>query len=100
MDPVLNRRIASIFINEFETFKNSLHNVPNDVNADPLQFNLHKIRPSLVIFEFDKLIKQYENLATRKKDGETILKDDDALNQLISETEDQINKVKAFLNSL
>ena len=99
MDPVLNRRIASIFINEFETFRNNLQQLPDDVNADSIQFNLHKIRPSLVIFELDKLIKQYENLVSRKRDGEKISNDDLELGQLISETDDQIKEVKAFLNS-
>jgi hypothetical protein len=62
--------------------------------------NLHKIRPSIVIFELDKLIKQYDQLAQRKREGEQILKDDLALMQAISETENQLIEVKEFLNSL
>lgn len=100
MDPVLNRRIASIFVSEFETFRNCLLELTENENADNLLFNLHKIRPSLVIFELDKLIKQYDQLAQRKKEGEQISKGDVGLEQAISETENQLIEVKEFLNSL
>ena len=100
MDPVLNRRIASIFVSEFEKFRNCLLELTENENADNLIFNLHKIRPSLVIFELDKLIKQYDQLAQRKKEGEQISKDDAALVQAISETENQLIEVREFINSL
>ena len=70
MDPVLNRRISSIFLNEFEAFLKTLSELPTHENGDAFQFSLHKIRPSLVIFELDSVIKLYDKLSARKREGE------------------------------
>lgn len=99
-DPVLNRRIASIFLNEFESFLNVFSTLPTLVDLDQLQFSLHKIRPSLVIFELDHMVKQYENYVEAKKMGETIRPDDNSFSTLIRQTEEQIEMVRAFLNGL
>lgn len=100
MDPVLNRRIATIFVSEFDTFRRCLSGLINNESVDDFQFNLHKIRPSLIIFELDKLVKQYENLSRRKKDGNLISEQDVELMAAIAETDLQILEVKEFLNSL
>jgi hypothetical protein len=100
MDPVLNRRIATIFVSEFETFRRCLVDLIGNESVDDFQFNLHKIRPSLIIFELDKLVKQYENLSRRKKDGNLISEQDDELIAAMAETNLQIVNVKEFINSL
>lgn len=100
MDPVLNRRIATIFVSEFDTFRRCLNDLINNESVDDFQFNLHKIRPSLIIFELDKLVKQYENLSRRKKDGNLISEQDEEFITAIAETNVQIVNVKEFLNSL
>ena len=71
-DPVLNRRITSIFINEFESFRKYFANLPLTAELDHFQFVLHKTRPSLVIFELDSLIKKYEEYLDIRKTGGTI----------------------------
>lgn len=99
-DPILNRRIASIFVNEFENFISILKNLPSENNADNLRFNLHKLRPSLVIFEMDKLIKVFDNL-TERKSGITPIEHDDAeLHEAIHEANTQLRGVKTFLEDI
>jgi hypothetical protein len=92
MDPLLNRRISSIFLNEFEAFLKTLSELPNHENGDPLQFSLHKIRPSLVIFELDSAIKLYDKLSARKREGEEISQDDSELLIALDETKKNINE--------
>ena len=100
MDPVLNRRIATIFVTEFDSFRRCLLELINDESVDDFQFNLHKIRPSLIIFELDKLVKQFENLSRRKKDGKLVSDQDSEFTTAVSETDFQISNVREFLNSL
>lgn len=100
MDPVLNRRIATIFVTEFDAFRRCLLELINTETVDDFQFNLHKIRPSLIIFELDKVVKQFENLSRRKKDGDLVSDQDPEYITAIAETELQISNVKEFLNSL
>ena len=99
-DPVLNRRITSIFLSEFETFKRHFNLLPSSADLDQFQFLLHKIRPSLVIFELDNLIKKYEGFLDVKKTGGTVSDDDAAFLETIRQTDEKLQMVKEFLNSL
>ncbi len=99
-DPVLNRRIASIFLNEFESFKKMFASLPSIEALDQLQFALHKIKPSLVIFELDSLVKKYEELLEIKKSGGTIADDDQLFKDVIEQTDTKFKMVKEFLNTL
>jgi hypothetical protein len=69
MDPVLNRRISSIFLNELENFKKAMELLPQSENEEHFQFILHKIRPSMVIFEMESLIRHSELILEKKKMG-------------------------------
>ena len=99
-DPVLNRRITSIFLNEFESFKRIFATLPSLEELDQLQFSLHKIKPSLVIFELDSLIKKYEEFLDIKKSGGSISADELSFRDTIDQTDLKIIMVKEFLNSL
>lgn len=99
-DPVLNRRITAIFINEFESFNKHFTHLPSGADLDQFQFLLHKIRPSLVIFELDMLIKKYEEFIDLRKTGVTISENDAAFLDTLNQTETKIQEVKKFLQSL
>lgn len=99
-DPVLNRRITSIFLSEFETFKRHFSQLPSSTDLDQFQFLLHKIRPSLVIFELDNLIKKYEEFLDVKKTGGTISENEPAFLETINQTDAKLLVVKEFLNTL
>lgn len=99
-DPVLNRRITSIFVNEFESFKRHFANLHATVELDQFQFALHKIRPSLVIFELDGLVKKYEEFFETRKTGGSIAENDPSYIETIQQTEAKLEVVKEFLNSL
>lgn len=100
MDNVLNKRIASLFLNEFELFRNILAALPNHINADIIKFNIHKIRPSLIIFELDALLEKYESLANRKKEGELLSEEDKAFIEITQETDSKINLIREFTQSI
>lgn len=97
-DPVMNRRIASIFLNDFEAFKEILISSTTPSQIEQFQFSLHKIKPSLVIFEMDELLHQYEELLSIMKSG--IASNEVNLNEVRKETDHCINQVKSFLSSL
>ena len=99
-DPVLNRRITSIFLNEFESFKKHFTTLPSTADLDQIQFQLHKIRPSLVIFELDTLIKKYEEYLDIRKTGGTIAENDAAFLEVLNQTNAKLQEVKEFLNSI
>lgn len=99
-DPVLNRRITAIFINEFESFKKHFSHLPSGADLDQLQFLLHKIRPSLVIFELDMLIKKYEECIDLRKSGIAISENDATFLDALNQTDTKIQEVKKFLQSL
>lgn len=99
-DPVMNRRIASIFLNDFETFKELFSSITSPSQMGQVQFALHKIKPSLVIFEMDELLERYEEMLAKVKSGITISEDDEEIVSIIGETNNQIARVKDFLNSL
>ncbi|MCF8213642.1 MAG: hypothetical protein K9I92_00715 [Chitinophagaceae bacterium] len=99
-DPVLNRRITSIFLNEFESFKKHFNTLPSTAELDQIQFQLHKIRPSLVIFELDTLIKKYEEYLDIRKTSGNIAENDPAFLEVLNQTNAKLQEVKEFLNSI
>ena len=99
-DPVLNRRITSIFLNEFETFKRHFTQLPTTTDLDQFQFLLHKIRPSLVIFGIDNLIKKYEEFLDLRKTGGTISENDADFLDTLNQTDANLQMIKEFLNSM
>ena len=100
MDPVLNRRISSIFVSELENFKKIMQLLPDSENEELFQFNLHKIRPSMVIFEMETLIRQSESLLDKLKSGARIPEDDEEWQNALSYTDQALNSLRAFLQSL
>lgn len=100
MDNILNKRIASIFLNELETFRNDLIALPNEKNSDAIKFNIHKIRPSMIIFELDFLLQKYESLAARKAKEEDLSAQDKELLEVIEETDDKIDQIRQFTQSI
>lgn len=100
MDKVLNKRIASIFLNEFESLKNDIKTLPDSLSGDSIKFSIHKIRPSMIIFELDSLLNKYETLAARKKAGDNIDEKDPELTEAIQETETKIDLIRAFIQSI
>lgn len=99
-DPVMNRRITSIFLHDFESFKELFTSLDEQKHLDKIKFALHKIKPSLVIFEMDDLISQYEELLELAKNGDSLSKEQKKMETAIKETQVKINKVKSFLASL
>ena len=96
----MNRRIASIFLNDFEAFKELLSSLTSPNQIEQIQFALHKIKPSLVIFEMDELLEQFEEILAKAKLGITISEDDQQLISIIRESNNQIDRVRNFLSSL
>lgn len=99
-DPVMNRRITSIFLHDFESFKELFTSLVEQKHLDKIKFALHKIKPSLVIFEMDDLISQYEELLELAKKADSLSKEQKKMEATIKETQVEINKVKNFLASL
>lgn len=100
MDKILNKRIASIFLNELESFKKDLIALPNEKNSDTIKFNIHKIRPSMIIFELDALLEKYENLVLRKKKEEKLDNQDPELLATINETDSKIIQIREFVQAI
>jgi hypothetical protein len=100
MDKILNKRIASIFLNELETFRNDLIALPNEKNSESIKFNIHKIRPSMIIFELDFLLQQYESLAMRKAKEEKLNDQDEELVEVIEVTNNKIDQIREFIQSI
>ena len=99
-DPVMNRRITSIFLHDFESFKDLFSALAKRHQLDQIKFALHKIKPSLVIFEMDDLISQYEELLEHAKSQEAGFKEVKKLDSALKETQLNIEKVRLFLASL
>lgn len=99
-DPVMNRRITSIFLHDFESFKELFTALGEHKHLDQIKFALHKIKPSLVIFEMEDLITQYEEFLELAKKEDSLSKEKKKMDALIKETQVKINKVKIFLASL
>jgi len=100
MDKILNKRIASIFLHELESFKNDLITLPDENNSATIKFNIHKIRPSMIIFELDSLLEKYESLAERKNNENQLGSQDSELLEAINDTDYKINQIKEFIQSI
>jgi hypothetical protein len=100
MDKILNKRIASIFLNELETFRNDLIALPNEKNSEAIKFNIHKIRPSMIIFELDFLLQKYESLAVKKAKEEKLNDQDEELVEAIKDTNNKIDQIREFIQSI
>lgn len=96
----MNRRITSIFLHDFEAFKELFVSITQHKQMDQIKFALHKIKPSLVIFELDDLINQYDELMQIAQTEGLTSQHQEKLSSTIKETEIKIGKVKNFLASL
>ena len=74
-DAVLNRRITSIFINDYENFLQIFSELPNTSDLTELNFLIHKNSPSFMIFELESILATYTAFVERKIKGEEITKD-------------------------
>lgn len=99
-DPVLNRRIASIFLSDFENFLSSFSELPSLTNTDNIRFLVHKHSPSFIIFELESLLDKYNSFIERKEKGDTILFEQPEFQQVITETQSKIQEVKAFITGI
>jgi len=83
-DPALNRRIASIFLSELESFRKKLDRYIIDENKEELQSAIFKLSPSFIMFEKDQLLKQVESIPDINKEQlEEVLKELDALHEAL-----------------
>jgi hypothetical protein len=99
-DPVLNRRIASIFLNDLENFITIFSDLPSLTETDNLKFLIHKHSPSFIIFEFESLLASYNSFLERKMNHESILSSDVEFQQVIMNTKAKIEEVKQFIAGL
>ena len=85
-DPALNRRIASIFLSELESFRKKLDGYIIDENKEELQSAIFKLSPSFIMFEKDQLLKQVESIPDINKEQlEEVLKELDALHEALAQ---------------
>ena len=54
----------------------------------------------MIIFELDSLLKKYESLAERKKNENQLGNQDSELLKAINDTDDKINHIKEFIQSI
>ncbi|MFM1969860.1 MAG: hypothetical protein RL152_1237 [Bacteroidota bacterium] len=99
-DPVLNRRIASIFLNDLENFLSVFSGLPVLTETDTLKFLIHKHSPSFIIFELETLLAGYNSFLDRKINHETILSSDVEFQQVITNTKVKIEEVRQFIAGL
>lgn len=99
-DAVLNRRIASIFLNDFEHFLVVFSALPTSTETDNLKFLIHKHSPSFIIFELEPLLAGYNTFMDKKLRGEEIDFSSPAFQDLIKATQSKIEEVRAFIASL
>jgi hypothetical protein len=99
-DPVLNRRIASIFLNDLENFLSVFAGLPSLTETDTLKFLIHKHSPSFIIFELETLLASYNSFLERKINHETILASDVEFQQVITNTKVKIEEVRQFIAGL
>ena len=98
-DPVLNKRIISIFINELGSLRQQTESNIQE-NLSELEFAIHKIKPSLLIFEMDTLVKDYENLLEHlriDKDNENLVL---KKNMIIKNIDEALALLKQSLNQI
>ena len=97
---MLNRRIVSIYINEFEILRTAVIELPHAENADLIIAALHKIKPGMVIFEHGDVLPKFEAVINKKKNNEAIQKEDTDIAEILMLTEKNLNDLKAYLKSL
>lgn len=99
-DAVLNRRITSIFINDYENFLQIFSELPNTNDLSELNFLIHKNSPSFMIFELESILASYTALVEKKIKGEEITKDNTELQHLLEDSKLKIQSLKNFLIQL
>lgn len=99
-DPVLNRRIASIFLSDFEGFLTIFSTLPEAKEFDNLKFLIHKNSPSFMIFELESLLSRYNLFLDKKMRGETIELNDPDFKELLEETKLKIEQVREFISTI
>ena len=99
-DAVLNRRITSTFINDYENFLQLFSELPNTNDLSELNFLIHKNSPSFMIFELESVLAGYTALVDKKINGEEITKDNTECQHLLENSKLQIQSLKNFLIQL
>lgn len=99
-DPVLNRRIASIFLSDFEGFLTIFSTLPEAKEFDTVKFLIHKNSPSFMIFELESLLSRYNLFLDKKMRGETIELNDPDFKELLEETKLKIELVREFISTI
>jgi len=99
-DPVLNRRITSIFINDYENFLQVFTQLPFTEDLNDLKFLIHKNSPSFMIFELESLLSRYNYFFEKKNKGEVLKIDDNDFLLLLEDTKTKIQQLKDFLAQL
>ena len=99
-DPVLNRRIASIFLSDFEGFLNIFSTLPETKELDNIKFLIHKNSPSFMIFELESLLSRYNLYIDMKMNGERIELQDPRFQELLHDTKLKIEEVRQFIYTI
>ncbi len=99
-DAVLNRRITSTFINDYENFLQLFSELPNTNDLSELNFLIHKNSPSFMIFELESVLAGYTALVDKKINGEEITKDNTEFQHLLENSKLKIQSLKNFLIQL
>lgn len=99
-DPVLNRRIASIFLNDFENFLLAFAELPTLEETESIKFLIHRNSPSFIIFELEPLLSKYNYFLDKKQAGEKIDQTDAAFQQVLIDTKSKIEEVRLFISQL
>lgn len=99
-DPVLNRRIASIFLNDFENFLTAFSELPSLKETENIKFLIHRNSPSFIIFELEALLTKYNYFLDKKQSGDRIESDNQEFHQLLLDTKHKIEQVRQFIGQL
>lgn len=99
-DPVLNRRIATIFLSDFESFLATFSTLPEIKELDNIKFLLHKNSPSFMIFELESLLSRYNWFIDKKMKGEKIELQETEFQELIKDTKIKIEEVRQFISTI
>lgn len=99
-DPVLNRRIASIFLSDFENFLNIFSTLPETKELDNIKFLIHKNSPSFIIFELESLLSRYNLFIDMKLKGESIELQDPRFQELLHDTKLKVEEVRQFISTI
>ena len=99
-DSILNRRIASIFLNDFENFLIAFSELPILSNTENIKFLIHRNSPSFIIFELEPLLSKYNYFLDKKDAGEIIETEGQEFQQLLNDTKSKIEEVRLFIAQL